>query len=287
MNDTFWSNTIWYILLGISTIIEIVFIFKKAKMYKHIIASFLAMSGIAFNIELTIFCFLRSYDYYPMIIPQSPIDDGLAGNLFSQFSITSTALLTAVLNLKFYWSFIFALIYGIIEELFISLGIYSHNWYKTWITILGITVLLEGGKKMFRCSSIFSGNISRYLLMFFGLYTIHMAFIWWPLLLSGIVGINKKIFSDPLTSYTFISFLNLLILSITCMIVYFSTLKRWLKSIILLMLYGILYLAKNIGIIYIKDGWFLLISTIDIWVMYLLVHLMNRLFHKAASELNN
>ncbi|WP_143187659.1 hypothetical protein [Desulfosporosinus lacus] len=48
--------------------------------------------------------------YYPMIIknPPMPIDDMLMGNLFSQTSVSATALLVAVLNLKYYWYIIFA-----------------------------------------------------------------------------------------------------------------------------------------------------------------------------------
>jgi hypothetical protein len=102
---------------------------------------------MAFSIEVTIFCFLKAYNYYPMVFPQSPINDGLAGNLFSQFSITATSLLIAVFNLNDYYFFIFGGIYGIIEELFLKLGIYSHNWYQTWITVLGLILIFWMTKK--------------------------------------------------------------------------------------------------------------------------------------------
>lgn len=286
MSAAFWSNTIWFVLLGVSTVIELSFVFYKAKDKIHIIALFLSIAGVTFSVEVIIFCFLRGYDYYPMIIPQSPIDDGLAGNLFSQFSITSTALLIGVLDLKYYWSFVFAATYGIIEELFLKLSIYSHNWYKTWITILGLTVLFGTVKKTFKNKSIFTGHISRYILMFFALYTLHMIIIWWPFLLSGIVGINKKIFSDPLTSYTFISFLNLFVLSMACMIIFFLTSKWLYKSIVISALYFALYFAEGINIISIKEGWFLPAATMDIWGMYLFVYTVNELYNKIGTEVN-
>lgn len=245
------------------------FVLNKAKDRKHVIALFLIILGMSFSAELTIFCFLRSYDYYPMIIPQSPIDDGIAGNIFSQFSISATALLIAVLNLKYYWFFIFAVAYGVIEELFLKFGIFSHHWYKTWMTIVGLVILFGVVKKMSKSISIYTGHIWRYILMLFGLFPLHMVIIWWVMLLSGIVRINLKIFPDAMISYNFISFLNLFVLSITCMIIYFSILKGWLKSIVILFLYGVLYSTEKLNIIYIKEGWFLIVATIDIFGMYL------------------
>lgn len=246
MSTTFCSNTIWYIVLGVSTVFEMIFMLNKAKNRKHVIALFLIVSGMTFSIELIVFCFLKAYDYYPMIFPQSPIDDGLAGSLFSQVSITATAILIAVLNLKYYWFYIFAGIYGIIEELFLKLGIYSHHWYQTWMTILGFVILFGVVKKMSKSISIYTGHTWRYILMLFGLYPLHMVIIWWPMLLSGIVGINLKILPDAMMSYTLISFLNLFVLSIICMIIYFSISKGWLKSIVILFLYITIYFKYNL-----------------------------------------
>ncbi|MDP4128312.1 MAG: hypothetical protein Q8912_15445, partial [Bacillota bacterium] len=112
MTTAFWTNTIWYILLGILCIIQIIALLKKANNRKHVTALYLIIAGITFSFEATVYLFLKAYDYYPMIFPQSPLNDGLAGNLFSQFSVTASALLISVLNLKYYWFLIFSLIYG-------------------------------------------------------------------------------------------------------------------------------------------------------------------------------
>jgi hypothetical protein len=287
MTATFWSNTIWYIVLGVSTIIEMIFVLNKAKNIKHMIALFLIVSGMTFCIEITIYCFLKAYDYYPMITPQSPINDGLVGNLFSQFSITATALLIVVLNLKYYWCYIFAGIYGIIEVLFLKLAIYSQNWYKTWMTILGLVILFGIVKKMSKSISIYTRYPWRYILMLFGLYPLHMVIIWWSILLTGIVGINRKILPDAMASYALISFLNLFILSITCMIINFSISKGWLKSVVLLFLYVTFYFAENLNIIYIKAGWFLIIATIDIFGMYWYVYFLDKLFNGICREVKH
>ncbi len=283
MTSTFWSNTIWYILLGVITIIQIIVVLEKVKNRAYIAALFFFISGMTFSIEVIIYCFLRSYDYYPMVFPNSPIDDGLAGNLFSQFSITSTGLLIIAFNLKYYWFFIFTALYGIIEELFLKLGIYSQNWYITWITMIGLPVLFTFWKKVSKSNFVFNVGIWRYLSMFFGLFTLHMITIWWPFLILDIVKINKKIFTDPLTSYTFISLLNLFISSIVCMFIYFSKSKWWIKSIAIWFLYSVIYISNNLNIIHIKPGWLLLVATIDTFGMLLYVYILDKLFTKASS----
>ncbi len=286
MQSSFWSNTIWFLLLGASSVIEIIFILKKARNPKHEIALFLSVSGIAFSFEAAIFCFLKAYYYYPMIFLGSPIEDGLAGNLFSQFSVVTTAILIAVLNLKYYWYFIFSMVYGIIEELFLRLGIYSHNWYRTWMTMLGLILLFWVVKKIYNNRTIYNGNSKRYFFMLFGLYTLHMPFIYWPFILSKIVVLNVKILPDAMNSYALISLINLFLLSITCMVLYFSKLKWWWKSIIILALYSTIYLADKFNVIYIKEGWFLIFATIDIFGMFLCIYILDKLFNSGDGEIN-
>jgi hypothetical protein len=103
MLPTFWSNTVWYILLGIFTLLQIIFILKKADNRKHVVSFLFIISGMTFCIEAIICCFLKAYNYYPMIIPQSPIDDNLAGNLFSQYSDYYNSIINPVCHLKYYW----------------------------------------------------------------------------------------------------------------------------------------------------------------------------------------
>jgi hypothetical protein len=277
MAATFWSNTIWFIILGVLTAIEMFFVLYKEKNRKQVIALFLIISGMTFCIEATICCFLKAYNYYPMIIPRSPINDNLAGNLFSQFSITSTALLIAVFKLKYYWIFALVGVYAIIEELFLKLGIYSHNWYRTWMTIPGFITLFWITKQMYKSRLLYNNRNWRYFFMLFGLYTLHMPTAWWIQILSGIIVLNTKILPDTMNSFALISLINLFILSIVCMVIYFSKLKLLWKSIVTMALYGVIYYAYKINIIYVKEGWFMIFSTIDIFGMYLYIFILDKL----------
>ncbi|MFT5871966.1 MAG: hypothetical protein ACI8WT_000892 [Clostridium sp.] len=59
------------------------------------------------------------------------------------------------------------------------------------------------------------------------------------------------------------------------------------ESIVILFLYFTIYFAKNLNIIYIKEGWFLIVATIDIFGMYLYVYIFDKLFNEIGREVNH
>lgn len=286
MASAFWTNTIWFVILGVSILIEIGITLWKAENRKYVIALFIIVSGITFVLEVTIFCFLKAYDYYPMLVPKSRIDDGLAGNLFSQFSITATALLLAVLKPKWFWSFIAAAAYGAVEESFLILGVYRHYWYRTWMTLFGVLFIIWIAKKLYTGSFAYDSRIRRYIFISFGLYTLHMPTVFWIQILTGVIVLNTGLFPDAMNSYALVCLINLFTISAVCMYCYFSNIKFIYKSIIILTLYGAVYFAERIHLLYIKAGWFLMFSTLDIFGMMLFVFIMDRLLPKQSNTLN-
>lgn len=238
-----------------------------------------------FAIEATICCFFKAYNYYPMIFPESRIDDNLAGNLFSQFLLTATALFIAVYNLKKYWFLICSIFFIMIEELFQYLGIYSHNWYRTWMT-LGFMGIFWMAKKLYDSDIIYKPGMARYCLMFFGIFTMHMPMVMWGQIITGIVSPSRSLLGDPMSSYAFISLSNLIILSVVCMFIYFSKIKFHYKVLVTLALYCLIYAAKMAGLVAIKKGWFLFFSTADIFGMYLAVFVLNKLMTPKKPPLN-
>lgn len=108
----FWTNTIWYLILGIATVFEVAYFIVKATDRKLVFIFYLTICGIAFAYDLIVYNFFKGYMYYPMIIldtvtPDKQIaqqiirfHDGLIGNFFSQYSVAATAVLITVLNLR-------------------------------------------------------------------------------------------------------------------------------------------------------------------------------------------
>jgi len=287
MGTIFWTNTIWYILLGVLTIVELVLAIVHAKNRQRAIAFYLTITGIVLTFETIILFFMKAYVYYPMIIqnPPRPFDNVLAGNLFSQFSVGASALLVVVLNFKSYWFFIFGVIYGIIEELFLALGIYQHNWYRTWMTVLGIPLFIWVVKKMY--VKLLQGikPTYYYVYIFFALYTCNViTLIWGVFMLFRIQDFNTTLISDPEVSRLYGALGHFLLLSISIMLIYFLRLKWIWKALVILFLYAIYFIGYKLNLVLIKEGWFLLVSTISIIWMYLSVFILDKLFGGAQNE---
>ncbi|MGC7870201.1 hypothetical protein ACPUYX_01570 [Desulfosporosinus sp. SYSU MS00001] len=278
----FWSNTIWYILLGISTIIELVVVLIKAKNYRRVIIAFyLTITGIVLVFETILLFFLKAYVYYPMILknPPRPFDDVLAGNLFSQSSVGASALLVVVLNLKSYWFIIFGLIYGLIEELFLRLGIYRHNWYETWMTVMGIPLFFWVVKKMYIKAMQGIGPVFYYGYIFFALYTCNVITLVWGLfMLFRLQDFNTSLISDPEVSRLYGVLGHFFLLSGSVMLIYFLRLKWIWKTLVLIVLYIIYYIGYKLNIILIREGWFVLVSTIAICWTYLSVLIIDNFY---------
>ncbi len=233
---------------------------------------------MTFGFEAIIMFSLKSYSYYPMILRQLPLDDMVLGNLFSQFSITSSVILITVFNLKYYWYFIFAGIYSIIEELFISLGIYSHHWYRTWMTFSGFILLCWIAKKIYKSIPSDIKPVLLYTYVFFSFFNLYLITLSWIFKVSGIIDFNMGILPDSMRSYTLLAVSNMLIITIPCMVIYFSGLKlRW-KAIVIVVLYFTVFIEYKMKLLLIKQGWFLIYTTIEIFATYFYVMMLDRLF---------
>ncbi|NPV89692.1 MAG: hypothetical protein HPY50_02805 [Firmicutes bacterium] len=280
MSPTFWSNTIWFILLGISTIIELAVIFLKVKSRKLVLALYLTISGMAFCYEMIIYAYFKSYKYFPMLIPQSPPDDSIAGNLFSQFSVSATALLIAVFDLRYYWFIILAATYGVIEELFIKLGIFQHNWYQTWMTVVGLLLFFGITKKIYKESSKHIRRFLRYLYIFFGLVTLHEHSIVWVQRLIGVRVFSETFLPEKEQSLVVLAAINLLLLGVIIMTIYFSNIKWSWRIPVIFVIYVAFLIAARLDLIIYKEGWFFISSSICIWGMYLYTYILDRLYDR-------
>jgi hypothetical protein len=280
MSSTFWTNTIWFLLLVLSTIIILLFVIIKAKRRKLSLAFYFTLAGIVLSFETIILIFLKAYAYYPKILhnPPLPFDDILAGNLFSQFSVAATVLLVTVLNLNYHWYFIFAGIYGIIEKLFLALGIYSHNWYRTWMTVLLMPLAFWVANKMYEKITQGIKPIFYYGYIYLGLFPLFIVIINWGLMLLRLQDFSLSLLPDPIMSRHFLVIVHFIVLANAMMLIYFLRQKRICKSLVIIALYIIYYVGYKLNLVIIKDGWFLLVSSLSIFGMYLSVFIMDKLY---------
>lgn len=288
MNSPFWTNTIWYILLGILTLIELAYVILRAKQKRFILVYYFTLVGIAFSLETIMLIFLKAYTYYPMILkhPPTPFDDVLAGNVFSQFSIAATALLFVFLNLKFFWAVIFAGIYAGIEEIFLTLGIYSHYWYRTWFTLIGFPVFFWLAKKIYLNLQKGTKKLFYYGYIMLALFPMWIIFYAWGLLtLLRIQNTSTSIMINPIYSRYTISLILFGIVSIPIMLMHYFEVKKGWKTWVILLIYTLYYFGYLHNLILIKEGWFLAVSTTSIFWMYFSVFILDKYYRTAAKVL--
>jgi hypothetical protein len=116
----FWSHTIWYLLLGVISIIQLIYTLYYSENRCRTLSFYLTLVGLPLYFETMILIFLDAYAYYPKIIRKTnldPFNDVLTGNLFSQFGVASSALLLTVQRISFYWKVLVAFLYCMLEEL--------------------------------------------------------------------------------------------------------------------------------------------------------------------------
>lgn len=284
MPSLFWSNTIWFLLLGATILIEIIFILVKVRNKRRVLALYISLAGLVFSYEIIIGG-LHAYQYFPMIIPHSMYDDGVVGNYFSQFSVSATAMLIAVFKLNYYWYVIFAAAYGGIEELFLTLGIYEQYWYRTWMTVASLPLLFWIGKKVYESGSKHIRPTLLYIYIFLGLITLQ-AHTMWIFRLLGIFSFGPSLDVSPERSGldSLISGIYYLIVFSTMIAIYFSKIKWVWKALTILGLYIAHYIVFKLQLMYYKEGWFLAYTTIAIISLYLYICILDNLYGQRKKQ---
>lgn len=280
MNSTFWTNTIWYVLLGISTIIELVITLYITNRRRLTLAVYITTVGMTLYLETMILIFFRAYEYYPMILHKSidQYNDVLVGNLFSQFSVSATVLLVVILDLKYYWSFISGIIYGIIEESFIALGVFSHNWYRTWMTVIGLPIIIWMVKKMY--SKVLHGikPLTYYGFIYAGLFTLYVVTLLWGLDVAGVMRFSDTLFENARVSRYGLYLVYYTLASTFLICFYFLELKLRYRFLLVIVLYALFYSGYRLHMIWVKEGWFFAVTTLSILWAYLSIYSLDKLY---------
>ncbi len=281
MSSTFWSNTIWYILIGILALVQLIAALHAAKLRKLTFAFFLTIMGITLNLETTILIFLKAYTYYPMIIKHSPnpFNDILAGNLFSQFAVSASTLIAVILNLRFRWYLVIAAAYGGVEELFLALGIYSHNWYRTWMTMAMFPFAIALSKYLYR--KILEGirPIYYYFYIFLGLFSLYVVTILWGIQVAGYLDFSTTVLRDSTNSRYFVALtVFFFIPAVAIMFAYFSKLKVYWRVLPIFLLYLLYGITVRLKLVWMAHGsfWVIAFST-TLW-MYLSILVLDKFY---------
>lgn len=284
MRTEFWTNTIWYILLGITSAISLGVILYKAKNRWFITAFMLAVITLTYYTEFGLLAFTDAYRYYPKLSTDSYLDS-VFGNYFSQFSISTTGVLAVVLGLGYKWNIVFALLYYLIEQLFLRLGIFKHNWYHTWITFTGILLLYlllqKWYQKMQLSNKNFIYNITLFLASVSAYYHMGLFVSYHCSIKSYEVHITSEYYRDMAIAL----FFELSIPVLLMLLLYLWKTNWRYKGVVFVLLFAARYILYKAGIVQYKDHWFFLVTVYDLFGLYFVISLMDYLLSKNRNEL--
>lgn len=143
-------NAYWYIGLVIPHILMLIFTFVKTK-NSRVFLLYISIVGLGFIIEAVIYNLFDSYRYYPKIFKHNPSYDSNLGAVASNvFSLPIVATFIAVFRKNWIWMLFFVALFHGIEWLFLRLHIYSHNWWNTWFTSIGLPFYFIFAKVIYR-----------------------------------------------------------------------------------------------------------------------------------------
>ncbi|KNY26812.1 hypothetical protein Bccel_2077 [Pseudobacteroides cellulosolvens ATCC 35603 = DSM 2933] len=112
-----------------------------------------------------------------------------------------------------------------------------------------------------------------------GLFTLYVVTLLWGLDVAGFMQFTTTLFNNPKVSRYSLYLVYYSLSSIFMMLIYFLKPKLRYKSLIIFILYAIYYTGYKQNLIWIKEGWFLSVTTIKIFWMYLSVFILDRLYN--------
>lgn len=261
--------------------------FIKAWNKKLALGFFLTVFGLTFWVDVILLIYFKAYTYYPLILNSGPnnFDDCLAGNLFSQFSISAVLLLSVVLDLKCYWHLIFAAAFAGIETLFIKLGIYSVTWYRPWITAALLPFLFLIVRRMYKMFLKGLKPFQYYEFIMLGLFPLNIAFATWFFMLIKFQDMSCTFLPDAVMSRHTLVLIHFILLSVPLIYIHFAHIRLYVKAVITAGLFAVYYAMYGFGLIWIREGLFPFVAAFTIFWMCLSVRFIDMLYGKPMKLL--
>ena len=209
---------------------------------------------MAFVGEMIVLLFLNSYTYKPGVF-----NDYYAENIFGHIVPNATlwpatALIVVAYSLPCRWIVLITIVFTLLDIIYVNLGIYQHNWWRTWMTSVAIFVYCLLMRAWFGQLKSKRSGILRYITFWFILLVI-MKLPVSVLLLSGIqyttIGWFENLYRDAGVFSVFynagLSFVG---------VFFICLLKKWYWKLVPFFIYfSFDYLLLDRGILLFNCGW--------------------------------
>lgn len=266
----------WYIALALSSAAALIVIFIKARERKKTFAFYFAVLGFTYCIEVSLLLLFRAYTYYPMIRPGDPFFDAVLGNIFSQVSVSSSAVLICVLGLSNWWVAGFSAAYFFIDVFFVQLGIYEHFWYQSVFTLAGFFIYSLIVKYWYK--RVF-GSMTKWIYyptLFLSAFSITVDLTVTVIKLLGLRTFQSAIYPDPSKSHIAAGLIYSCAAVIIMIALHKWTAPRRLKIFVIILFLVCQWGLLKSGVIAAKPGWEIVIILFDLAVFYSWTAVMDR-----------
>lgn len=286
MSGIFWTNTIWYLMLFVISAVCVAISLGRAGNRRFVFAFFLSVVGLIYIMEHTLIVYFSAYHYHTGIYYTDQTIEDTFGNIFSQTSIAATAMVLVVFDLSFAWNIVFAAAYYLIEIFFGYLGIYEHVWYRTWFTPVILVLLFWVFKKWYRLAASSQSCLLHRADVFLSVGTAAYHLLSIPLLLLGIQLMKIGLFPDAMKDHRAVM-LPFGIILVSGILLLYEWKAHWAwKSLGFVATFAFQFTLHLLGILNVKDGWFIPVVLINILVCYGFVHLFD-LWYKSGNPAMN
>ncbi|MGE5675419.1 MAG: hypothetical protein ACM3XM_16335 [Mycobacterium leprae] len=177
-------NAFWYVMLALSALTPFVYALWKVR-DKKIIATYSFLGGITFIAEYVVFTLLHSYEYMPHILDRNYFDDVMGAFFSDAFVIPMTGSVVAAFQLRFRSICLVAVIIGLIEELFLTLGLYRHIWWRTLFTVVGAVLWFVVAKRLYPLLHRRMPGLLHALLIYLASTFVHASIVFFVVALFG------------------------------------------------------------------------------------------------------
>lgn len=128
------KNLPFFILLIIHTAL-LIYTFCKNKNRKSLFILLLSNIGFAYFFEFFTLNLFHSYEYKPKLFKKKYLDNILGAFLSQGVFVPFTSIFISSFGFGWKIKAMFGIYFAIIERIFIKLGIFKNNWWRTFYTV--------------------------------------------------------------------------------------------------------------------------------------------------------
>lgn len=248
------GRVVYFLFLVLFSILLFIYTYIRRK-DKRIWIIYLFISGFSYIFDYFILIIFNAYQYKPHLTNDIWLDSTLGSIISQGIAIPVVAAFISAFKLRIKWVILFSLLFMGIEELFLAVDIYEHNWWTTGYTGFLLIPAFLVAKYWYTIMITTSQTKVHLITMYLVITTITQSFIYFLVLLFNTHWYTIGWFSHPSRDHIAVNGIVLVLITclITFVIIYWF---NWYSVALLLLIEGAIYtLLIRLNIMHIPVYW--------------------------------